>query len=180
MGGHDQKGLLEGGGDPVHSDLPLLHGLQQGGLGAGSGPVDLVGQHHIGQQGAGPVLELPGLLVIEVDARQVRGQQVRGELDALEVPADGSGKGPEEHGLAGAGDVLQQHMAGAEEAHQHQPDGVLLAHDDAGAVMYDFIAVGRGPGNICHLSALLYNDHQRIGNDISASIKCVSYRFQYF
>ena len=65
------------------------------------------------------------LLVVEVDARQVGGQQVGGKLNALEIPSDGLGKGPQQHGLAGAGHVLQQHVARADKAGEHLLDHVL-------------------------------------------------------
>ena len=42
--GQDHKGGLQIPGLAVYGDPPLLHGLQQGGLGLGGGPVDLVRQ----------------------------------------------------------------------------------------------------------------------------------------
>ena len=59
LGGHHHKGGGEGKGLAVDGDLPLFHGLQQGGLSAGDRPVDLVGQQQIGEHGAGQAAELP-------------------------------------------------------------------------------------------------------------------------
>ena len=44
LGGNDRKGAGQGVTDTVYGDLPLLHGLQQGGLGPGGGSVQLVRQ----------------------------------------------------------------------------------------------------------------------------------------
>ena len=66
----------------VDGDLPLLHALQQRGLGLGRGPVDLVADHDVGEDAARAELELPGVLVEDRDAGDVGGQQVGGELDA--------------------------------------------------------------------------------------------------
>ncbi len=38
-------------GFACHGDLPLLHGLQQGGLHLGRGPVDLIGQDQVVENG---------------------------------------------------------------------------------------------------------------------------------
>ena len=102
--------------------------------GAGSGAVDLVGQDDVGEKGTFAELEFAGFLVIEVNAGQVRGQQVGGELDALELAANRFGKGAQQHGFAGAGHVLQQHMARAEEGGENQIDHLVLANDNLTAI----------------------------------------------
>ena len=68
----------------VHRHLPLLHRFQQRRLRFGRAAVDLVGEEDVGQDGAGPKLELARALVIEVDADHVRRQQIRSELHPLE------------------------------------------------------------------------------------------------
>ena len=55
----------------VDGDLPLLHALQQRGLGLGRGAVDLVADHDVGEDAARPELELAGLLVEDRDAGDV-------------------------------------------------------------------------------------------------------------
>ena len=124
-------------GDAVHGDLLFLHDLQQGRLAAGGGAVDLVGQDDLGEKRTGPELKLALLLVEEVDAGQVRGHQVRGELDAAEVPADAPGEGAQQHGLAGAGHVLQQDVPRGDQADHDLLDHLVLADDDAAAVVQD-------------------------------------------
>jgi hypothetical protein len=66
-------------------DRALLHGFEQRRLGFGRGTVDLVGQHEVGENGAG--LEAKGLpaALIGFDdhaAHDVGGHQIGSELDA--------------------------------------------------------------------------------------------------
>ena len=77
LGRDHHERLLEHVGRVVDGDLALLHGLEQGGLGLGGGPVDLVADHDVGEDAAGPELELAGVLVEDRDAGDVGGQQVR-------------------------------------------------------------------------------------------------------
>ena len=154
LGGQHHKGLSQAAGHAVHGNLPFLHGFQQGRLGTGRGTVDLVRQHKVGEELAGPELELTGLLVVEIDAGQIGGQQVGCELHPFEVPAHRARKCTQEHGFAGAGLILQQYMASAEEADQNFLGSILLAHNDAGTVGHNFFAVGGKSGSVhwCFLS----------------------------
>ena len=93
LGGDDEERPRQRVGCAVHRDLPLVHGLEQARLGAGRGAVDLVGEHHVGEDRAGPELELGALLVEDGGADDVRGQQVRGELDAAEGALKAIGPG---------------------------------------------------------------------------------------
>ena len=62
--------------------------------------------------------------------------------DKLYRAAHGLGEGSEQHGLTGTGNILQQHMAAAEEADDDLMDHFLLAHDDAAAVVGDLLGIG--------------------------------------
>ena len=95
----------------VHSDLSRLHGLQQSRLSPGRGPVQLIGQKHIGHHRTGLVDHGPGLLLIDRIASDIRWQHVRRKLDPAIVQAQGLGKGQGHGGLAHAGNVLQQDMS---------------------------------------------------------------------
>ena len=103
---------------------------------------------------AGPELELTGLLVVEIDAGQIGGQQVGRELHPFEVPAHRARKCTQEHCFAGAGLIFQQYMASAEEADQNFLGSILFAHNDAGTVGHNFFAVGGKSGSVhwCFLS----------------------------
>ena len=141
--GDDQKGCLQGIGHATFGDLPLLHALQQRGLGPGSGAVDLIGQENVGKSGAGEEGKFPVFLVVDPHTDDVRGQQVRGELDpgefAVQAGSQSLGKG----GLAGAGHILQQHMTAGQKGAEDQPDLLLLADDHLVDVFLDFLCQGR-------------------------------------
>ena len=140
LGGDDEERVGHRVGRAVDRRLALLHALEQGGLGLGRRPVDLVGEDDLAEDRPGPELELLGLLVVDRQPGHVRGQQVRRELDppegAAEAPRDGLG----EHGLAGARHVLDQEVAAAQQGHQGEADLVVLAHDDALDVGEDLVA----------------------------------------
>jgi hypothetical protein len=66
-------------------DGPLLHGLEQRGLSLGSGAVDLVGQHQVGEDGAGlepQRLRSPVAGLDDHAADDIGRHQVGRELDA--------------------------------------------------------------------------------------------------
>ena len=126
----------------LDGDLPLLHRLEQRGLGLGRRPVDLVGEQQPGEQRAAPELELRGPLVVEERPGQVGGQQVGGELGAREVEPERLGEGPRGQGLAEPGVVLEQHVALGEDRAEHQPQRLLLADDG----LADLVEHPRGDG----------------------------------
>ena len=127
LGGDDHEGLLEHVGRAVDGDLALLHGLEQRRLGLGGGAVDLVADHDVGEDAAGPELELAGVLVEDRDAGDVRGQQVGSELDPAHGAVDAARQGLAELGLADARDVLDEEMALREQHDQGGVDHVRLA-----------------------------------------------------
>ena len=129
LGGHDHKWLFQLVGLAVHGNLPLLHGFQQARLRPRRGPVDFVRQNDVGKKGTRTKLKIPRFLVVEIDARQIGGQQIRGELNPAEFAPQSLGEGPEHHSLASAGHILQQHMTGADKAGQHQLRCLPLAHN---------------------------------------------------
>ena len=96
----------------------------------GSGSVDLVGQDHLAHDRARPELELIRLLVEDRDARHIRRQQVRSELDSAEGAAERPGEGLRQDGLPGAGDILEEDVAAAHERHERELDLVMLAKND--------------------------------------------------
>ena len=132
---HERRGHLAR--HAVDGDLSLLHRLQQRGLRLGGGAVDLVGEHDLRHHRAGPELELARRLVEDGDARDIRRQQVRRELDALEAAPGGAGERPRQHRLAYAGHVLQQQVAPAEQRHKREPRLFRLADDHPFDVVED-------------------------------------------
>ena len=76
---------------------------------------------------AGVELEDALVLVVDGDAGDVGGQQVGRELDPRVGALHGVAERPGQHGLAGAGQVLEQQVALGDQAGQRQPDHPVLA-----------------------------------------------------
>ena len=108
----------------------------------GDGAVDLVAEHDVGEDRARAELEVAALLVEDVHAGDVGGQQVGRELDAAERAVDRPGDRLGEHGLADAGHVLDQQVALGEQGDERQPDLAVLAADDP----LDVASRSRGTG----------------------------------
>ena len=92
-------------------------------------------EHDVGEDGPGPELELPALLVEDADAGDVAGKQVGGELDPGEAAVDGAGERFGEERLAHAGEVLDDDVAAGQQRHDAGADDLFLAQDhraDAG------------------------------------------------
>ena len=144
LGGEDHEQLGQGVGALADGDLLLGHGLQQGRLHLGRGAVDLVGQQDVVEERAGAKLELALFVAVDVGADQVRGQQVRGELDAVKVALQGLGQGLDRRGLGQARHALHQQVAIAEQADEHAVDEAMLADDARGDMVADGFEVGGG------------------------------------
>ena len=114
----------------VDRHLPLLHRFQQRRLRLGCRAIDLIGEHHLREDGAAAKLERALLRVVDADAGHVAGKQIRGELHALEGAPRRARHRLRQHGLAGAGHVLDQDVPAAEERDDAQLDLRLLADDD--------------------------------------------------
>ena len=140
LGGDDEERVGHRVGRAVDRRLALLHALEQRGLGLGRRPVDLVGEDDLAEDRPRPELELLGLLVVDRQAGDVRGQQVRRELDPPERAAEAPGDRLGEDRLAGPGHVLDEEVAAAQQGHQGEADLVVLADDDALDVGEDLVA----------------------------------------
>ncbi|PMQ03665.1 hypothetical protein DyAD56_18320 [Dyella sp. AD56] len=106
--GDDKERLRQHVRLAVHRHLTLRHGLEQGALCFGRGAVDFVGEQQASEDRAGMKAELPRLALVDADADNVRGQQVAGELHALEIQCEAGGQSVCQRGLANAWYVLQQ------------------------------------------------------------------------
>ena len=129
LGGDDKKGRRQLVRDAIHADLKLFHALEEAGLRLGGRAVDLVREHDIGKDGSWLENKLPGLLVKDRGAGDVGGQQVRGELDALEGAIQRTRQGARQHGLAGTGDILDEQVPAAEQGDDGPPDRFGLPDD---------------------------------------------------
>lgn len=117
-------GYGQGNAPPVNGDLPLFHGLQQGGLCAWNGPIDLIGQEQVGHDGALPHFKVPGFLIENLHSDDVAGQHVRHKLNAPGAASKGKGNGLHQRGLAHTWQVVQKHMAVGQHSHDNQADAV--------------------------------------------------------
>ena len=129
--GKDGERRREGMAHAVHSHDALLHRLEERGLGLRRRAIDLVREHQVREDGAGPEREIVRPRE-DAHARNVRGHQVRRELDSLEFDVQRQGEGPDEQRLGRAGHALEQHVAAGEQANQHLARrGLLTQHDSS-------------------------------------------------
>ena len=131
LGGDDQERIGHRVGRAVDRRLALFHALQQRGLRLRRRAVDLVGEHDLAEDRARPELEFLRLLVVDRQPGDVRGEQVRGELDPPEGAAEAPGDGLGEDRLARPRDILDEEVAAAQQRDQGEADLVVLADDDA-------------------------------------------------
>ncbi len=77
----------------------------------------------------GPELKGPRRLVVDGHARDIGGEQIRGELDPADGTVDGAGQGLRQQGLADARDVLKEQVALGQQHGQGQLGRFGLAID---------------------------------------------------
>ena len=126
----DEKRLGEAVGGVAERHLALFHRFEERRLHLGGRAVDLVGEQGVGEDRAAPGLELALARIVDQRADEVGRQQVRGELDALEVDRQRPREGLRGEGLGEAGDAFDEHVAAGQQAHQQTLDEVVLADDD--------------------------------------------------
>ena len=127
--GDHKKRLGQGARFAFDADLLLLHGFEQGALRFGAGPVDLVGQQNLGEQGAGVEHKARLGRLVHRHARQVARHQVRGKLHPRKLQAQAFGQGVRQGGFAHAGHVLNQQVAARQHAGQRILQLPRLAHN---------------------------------------------------
>ena len=111
-------------------DLALLHDLEQRALDLGRRPVDLVGEQQVREDRPERRPELARLLVVDPRADEVGRDEVRRELDALELAADRVGHGLDRHRLGEARHALDEDVAADEQRDDEPLEEVVLADDD--------------------------------------------------
>ena len=155
LGGEDEEGVGETVPLAPHGNLTLLHRLQECGLRLGRSPVDLVGQHDIGEDRASQKLELPdpGRLVLLDDLRagDVRRHQVGRELDPVVAQIQGVGHGVDHEGLGQAGDTDQETVPTGEDGDQELLEDGVLTDNHLGHFGLEFgecLFQAQGRGNV--------------------------------
>ena len=138
-------------------DLAFLHRLEHGGLGLGRRPVDFVGQHEVGEDGAreehGAATAGVHVLLQNLRARDVAGHEVGRELDPAEGEVEGASEGAHEQGFGQAGDARDEGVAAREEGKEDVVDDVTLAHDRAAHLLDQCGATGSEPFNRLDVAA---------------------------
>lgn len=100
---------------------------EEGRLHLGGRPVDLVRQDHLGEDGSWDEDEAP--LPVDLASREVLGEEVRGELDALVGEAARPGQALREEGLAQARHPFQEGVPPGEEDGEEGLYDLLLAEE---------------------------------------------------
>ncbi len=131
LGGYHEKRLGQRPGLAVGGDLMLFHRFQQRALCFWRGAVDLVGEYHLREHRAGMEFEGRALAIEHRYPEYVCGQQIAGELDALEIEAQGFGQRMRERCLAYSRQVFDQQMPACQQAGEREADLAFLAEDDA-------------------------------------------------
>jgi len=116
-------------GRAVDGHARLGHRLQQRGLGAGRGAVDLVGQQNLREHRSRAKLELRRLLVEHRRAGHIGRQQVGRALNSLERATHAAGQRSGEHGLGDARHIFQQDVSFGEPTHQRENELLPFADD---------------------------------------------------
>jgi len=98
-------------------------------LRARGGAIDFVGEDDVGENGAGAEFKLAGFGIVDADAENVAGEQIRCELDALEGAVERFRERLRQGGLADSGNVFDEQVAPREQRDQRELDGVFFAVD---------------------------------------------------
>ena len=128
-----------------HGDLPFFHGFQQRRLDFRRCAVDFVGEDQVAEQRA----RLEADLVLAFDLMQhvgtgdVRGQQIRGELDAAHLRVEVFGQRLDRAGLGQPRQTFQQQVTVGQQAEQDLPDHLILAEHRFGDAGLQGVEVGK-------------------------------------
>jgi hypothetical protein len=146
LGGEDEEGIGERMILTADGDFSLLHGLEHGSLGLGRRPVDLVGEDNVGEDRTWEEFELAlvggGIRIDDLGPGDVRGHEIRGELDPFEGEVERLGEAGDQEGFRQAGDTDKQRVAAGEDRNQHLFDDVILSDDDFPEFLADALGGG--------------------------------------
>ena len=132
LGGHHHKRRGQLVGHPTHRDRPFLHGLQHRRLGLGRRSVDFIGQQQLRKDRTAAEDQRSPLLSLlhHRGAGDVRGHQVRGELDPAEVQAQCGPQSSNQEGFAQPRNPFQQHMPACKQGGEDTFHHIILPHQD--------------------------------------------------
>src|SRR6266849_9075227 len=113
----------------VDGDLRFVHGFEKRGLRARRSAVDFVGEDDVGENRSGTKFKFARFGIVDADAENIAGEQVRGELDALEAAMKRFCERLRESSFADAGYVFDEQVAAREKGDERELDGLFLAVD---------------------------------------------------
>ena len=168
----------------VDCDLCLLHRLEQRRLRLRRCSVDLVDEQDVREDGARTETKRRRLLVVDVDAGDVRREKVRRELEAGETEVERACQGLGKHRLADARHVFDEHVTFGEQAQKRQPERLCRRVDDRRQSGNDPVGkIGGGAGlRLCWLVLCGRALHQRsarrrpISSNTATAIWCLGAR----
>jgi hypothetical protein len=99
----------------LYGYLLFFHRFQQRALRLGCGAVHFVGQDHLRENRAGMEFEIRRVALIYRHAQDVGGQQVAGELDALELQAQRARQHMRQRGFAHTRQVFDEQMSACQQ-----------------------------------------------------------------
>ena len=125
----------------IYCDLAFFHGFKKRRLRPWDGAVYLVRKKDVGEDRAFDKAELPAFLVEYRHACDVRGHQVRCELNAFKAAAEGFGHCLYERGLAASGKIVQKDMPSDKSCHEYKRYLLALSYEDlCGLLFYELCA----------------------------------------
>jgi len=138
--GHHQERRLQLVRGRTAGHGPFLHGFQQGGLRFGSGAVDFVGQHEVGEDRSGLEAQSFMSTFIRLDhhaADDIRRHEIWRKLYPGILKLQGARQRTQQRGLSEARNPFQQHVPGRQQADEHAFDHVILPDNDLGNLLPD-------------------------------------------
>ena len=116
--------------DRADRDLPLAHRLEQRGLNLRRRAIHLVGEHEIVEERPLAKHERAVLRPVDLRAGEIGRQEIRGELQAVEVALDAVAQHLDRAGLREAGRALHEQVAVAEQHGEHPVEQAFLTDDE--------------------------------------------------
>ena len=176
LGGEHDEGIGELVSGFADGDLAFCHGFEEGALDFCGGAIDFVGQDEVGEERPLFGGELACSRIVDEGADEVCGEEVRCELDPLELGVDAGGEGFDGEGFCDAGNSFEEDVAVGEEADEEAVDERLLADDDAGDFVVERFDPLAGLGDL--FGKFLWAGHRlvregcRVARSVRPMAKC--------
>ena len=128
-GEHEER-RLDSVGRAIDGDMPLLHDFEEGRVGLGRRPVDLVGKKNVREHRPRPEAELLRSRIEHRLAGDVRRHEIGSELDPPEGASQRLAEDPHQQRLAEPGNAFDEDMPAGKQGHERLADERLLTDID--------------------------------------------------